>query len=122
MSVVPCVYLALKLHAGLARSEQYRGTVTAHIPVSGKTTTYALQITYQDRAGVSQTYTTSTSASSPERSLGDTITVFDDPSTSKRRVLTFSDTYLLYWLWFSFGIFAAGCVIARPILYFAYVR
>lgn len=122
LSVIPCIYLAARQHSMMARSEYYEGTVTAHIPRSGKTTTYALQVTYQDREGVSKTFTSSTASSPPERNIGEKVKVFFDPSTSTDGILLFSNTYLLYWLWFCVCLFAAGFLVGAPLVGLIYRR
>ena len=124
LSLIGCVYLALRKHASLRSAEQYQGTVTGHVARRGSKgrRVYALQVEYRNRMGAIRRFE-STNASSPAaRPIGAEVTVFEHPNGASQDLLLFSELYLGYWIWFCAGLCVAGCLAAPVLLRLIYVK
>ena len=124
LSLLPCLYLAIRKHTALKSAEQYTGRVISHVTSRGSKgkTLYKLQIEYTDGNGALNHFTTSSASSPASRDVGDEVTVFKHADGSRADVLVFEELYFGYWLWFCIAMCVAGCFAAPAVLRLVYMK
>jgi Protein of unknown function (DUF3592) len=120
LSLPVCIFLVVRKHIALTRAVQYEGRVVAHEARSS--TTYALKIQYTDADNHTHRFVSTSSSYPPSRNVGDRVTVFHHVDGSSPDILVFEDLFLLYWIWISFGIAVAGCMLIPYLLEAIYLR
>ncbi len=120
LSFIPCIYLMFQTHLSIKSAQKLHGTVVGHIEKKGSL--YALDVEYYDRYEMKRRIKSSSSSSSPERGIGDTVIVLEYADGSEPKLfLSVEEFVMLYWIWLCACIGVCGLLALPPMMEWLYL-